>query len=89
MPKNENLIPITDEMLSALYEQRLIVMMEVEKGKFSQVRLTKEQFKELSFALMKLFPNFPSEKNNKHMIVDLTLNDPVDGKPFEGMQSSY
>lgn len=81
-------IPITDEMLAEMYELRMFVLLEIKPGIFRQLRLTKEQFKRISFAIMSEFRH--GKMQDGKMLVDLILNDAeIKSDDLDKLQSSY
>jgi hypothetical protein len=82
-------IPITDEMLSDMYEKRMLLFLETDNNKFVQIMFNKEQFALLSIFLTKLFPSQKTPGKQKMIDVDFPVGKEIDGKTFDGMNSRY
>ncbi len=67
----EQPIKLDDEILSGLYEQRLLVFLEVEpqSNKYNQILLGREQFKEVSEAISKTFKAVRDKDGMDRMII--------------------
>lgn len=90
--ENRNRIAIDKKALMALYEKRIIVMLEsdqAEGGAFCQIIFDADHFKRVSDAIMSGFPTEKDQSDPEMDFIDLTI-DPeraIPAREFEGMQT--
>lgn len=87
MENNQKAIPITEEILSQIYEKRVLLFVEQNDDNFYQLVLTRPQFKVLMKFICIFFPN-RTDPQTGIIEAELSLGKKIKGDVFKGFETT-